>query len=121
MRSRPHRDAGDVHSPRLHDGRSDAAFASAPQQSLWLTDHDQRPFPPGLLPMRHSKEWRYGEAPKHMASSLWSVLFEFTHAQGLPLSPLSNISAAFIPIGIGLCFTVSLAGQGSFTLGALPN
>ena len=49
---------GDVDSPRLHDGRSDAAFASAPQQSLWLTDHDQRPFPPGLLPMRHSKEWQ---------------------------------------------------------------
>ena len=70
--------------------------------------------------MRHSKEWRYGEAPKDMASSLWSVLIEFTNT-GLPLSPLSNISAAFIPIGIGLCFTVSLAGQGSFTLGALPN
>ena len=55
-----------------------------------------------------------------MASSLWSVLIEFTNT-GLPLSPLSNISAAFIPIGIGLCFTVPLAGQGSFTLGALPN
>ena len=107
MRSRPHRDAGDVHSPRLHDGRSDAAFASAPQQSLWLTDHDQQPFPPGLLPM-------------DMASSLWSVLIEFTNT-GLPLSPLSNISASFIPIGIGLCFTVPLLGQGSFTLGALPN
>ena len=71
--------------------------------------------------MRHSKEWRYGEAPKDMASSLWSVLIEFTHAQGLPLSPLSSISAAFIPIRVGLCFTVPLLGQGSFTLGALPN